>query len=63
MTKTEKQEKKHGGKRTASEGKKIGRPPKEPTKIVGIRVLAKDHENWKRKINEFYKKEKNVHNM
>lgn len=36
-----------GGKRTASPGKKIGRPNKKPTRVLNFRVPVKEYDRLK----------------
>ena len=42
-----------GGKRTASTGKKIGRPTKEPTRVLNFRVPVKDYNRLKVLLSEY----------
>jgi len=44
---------KRGGKRTPKEGKKIGRPKKEPTKVISFRVPIKYSELLKTKFKNY----------
>jgi len=42
-----------GGKRTASPGKKIGRPTKEPTRVLNFRVPVKEYDHLKVLLSEY----------
>ena len=42
-----------GGKRTASPGKKIGRPTKEPTRVLNFRVPVKEYDRLKVLLSEY----------
>ena len=44
---------KRGGKRTASQGKKIGRPTKEPTRVLNFRVQVKEYDRLKVLLSEY----------
>jgi len=42
-----------GGKRTASPGKKIGRPTKAPTRVLNFRVPVKEYDHLKVLLSEY----------
>ena len=42
-----------GGKRTASPCKKIGRPKKEPTRVLNFRVQVKEYDRLKVLLSEY----------
>ena len=48
-----KKQENRGGKRTPSIGKRIGRPNKEPTKVLNFRVPVKDYDRLKVLLSEY----------